>query len=299
LSSILHCGVRLTRGERADIGAAFLAPDSLDDMRQAVRRAPDDYPGIVVLALFELVAAAKGREANAPDKKGPDKPLDALAPDVREWLEGALKRLETGMEDTDHHRAAQAAEILGTLRLMLEEEAGAEACLSRAVALDPGRKQAWDLLSGCLTRHDRQDKYQENVRLCLRRLEHADSAHNRLMLARAYAWVEQFDRAEEQIRAALEKEPDDCLANIAMASLLMKHDNPADLVRAGEALQRAGSSRSPEPQGENRGINHAIACAVYYGLLGDVATARQRLDMVRKADPKNERAKEVLEALDE
>jgi Tfp pilus assembly protein PilF len=118
-------------------------------------------------------------------------------------------------------------------------------------------------------------------------------------LAKAYEDLAQVDRAEEQIRAALTKEPDDFLCNVALAVLLMKHDNPADLSNAVDALRKAAISRSPESPVEHRAVNHAIASAICLGLLGDVASARQRLERVRQSDPKNEQVQMILEALDE
>jgi tetratricopeptide (TPR) repeat protein len=116
--------------------------------------------------------------------------------------------------------------------------------------------------------------------------------------------LNRIDRAEEQVQAALKLAPGDFTADLALAVLLLKRNDEAALSQAGELLTQmgdgllfiAGMGESPSRQ---QWMDYTLIRGIYRALTGELAEARQDIDLVLRLDPNNEAAKEALEALGE
>lgn len=292
-------GLRRLKGEKADYMAAFLSADYLADMRRAVDLSPDDYAGIGAIACFEAAASAYQHHLRHPNEEPPAKMWDVLSASARKRLRADMARLEKGMADPDKQKAADAAEILGCFQAgLLEDYSTADKTLRRCLELDPARDNAWDMLTAVLAK---AGQYAEASDLCRQHLKHKNSAHNRLLLAKTYEGLQQFDKAEQEIRAGLKHHPGDFMLNLAWADLLLMRAKDEDLTTAGKILSKLGKNyrHRPDPDGENHWTNYTFACGIFYGLIGDAQEARRRLEAVKRHEPNEERAKTALEALDE
>lgn len=290
-------GLRCLRGEKADYVAVLFSTNYLADMRRAVDLSPDDYAGIGCIAFFEASASAYQHALRHPNEKPPAKMWDMLSASARKRLREDMARLEKGMADPDNRKGAEAAEILGTFQgVILDDHAAAEKTLRRCLERDPTRDRAWDMLTAIL---ETAGQYAEAADLCRQRLKHKDSAHTRLLLAKAYECLHQLDKAEKEIRAGLRRQPSDFMLNLALVDLLLMRDNDEDFTTARQILDKLGKDNREGSDDENRWANYTFTCGICIGLIGDVKEARRRLEAVQRHEPEQLRVKEALEALAE
>ena len=115
----------------------------------------------------------------------------------------------------------------------------------------------------------------------------------RLILAKAYEHLGKLEKAQSELETALKLDPGDVLANLALATVLMKRDDEgAYLARAGKLIAAVSQRVTPEEQ-----VNYDIAFSYHAALTGDAATAEKLLRRVLALDEKNERAANALKAL--
>ncbi len=298
LLQAIDCGLRMYTGEKVDPAEFYLFPaDAREDLQRIADLDANDYVAIAAATFFEMSAVVFTYQSKHPNSKPPVKLIDVSSEATRKRLSENLKRLEKGMRDPDKHKAAMAAEFLGTFQMaMLEDEQAAEKSFRRCLELDPGRDDAWEMLTAMLACAQR---YPEVLELSRCRVRHKDSAHNRLFLAKAYEYLNQLDRAEGEIREGLKREPDDFMLNLALADIFLMSNKADDLERAGDLLCKAAKSHDPGAIGENRWVNYTYACGIFYGLRGDVEKARRSLDEVQRRMPEILPVKEALLALDD
>jgi predicted Zn-dependent protease len=128
-------------------------------------------------------------------------------------------------------------------------------------------------------------------------LKHKDSAHARYLCAKVHQELGQFGEAEEQVRAALKQEPENFLATLGLAAMLLRHDDAAALAEAGRLLDRAERLLTPTSEGSQQ-LDYAATRGVYLGLTGDTDRARGFLKAVLEKDGDHRVAREDLAVLE-
>lgn len=295
--SLLNCGLRLYNGEKADFTVAMLAPEARPDLRRAVDLNPKNYMCIGFIDWMDAMADAYEYSAQNPSAKQPEQMLDVLSEATRQRVREHMARLAEEMEQSDKPKAAEAAEVLVYLRIMLLKDIpDTKTILRRSIELDPSRNAPWEMLIAALLASNQMEKAAE---LCRQHLKHKDSARNRLLLAKAYAELDRLDKAEEVIRVGLEREPDDFLLNLTLMDLLLIRGRDDDLRQAGQTLRKIEKDRHPGTGNDNRWTNFRFACGIGCGLNGEVKQAREWLEEVHKRKPQYPHLQEALKALDE
>jgi len=289
---------RILRGElsdRTDITRAMFTPDSIPDFREVVRLSPKDPLAIGGCAFFE--AWSQAMQKRAAVQSGED--LWNLLPDeTRQSILGLFARLEDLSGSSDPRLAAGAFTSLAVARAIVRGDfRGGITHLRRALALAPSSDLTMDLL---ISLHVREARFDDLLPLCEERVKRKDTSHNRGVLAKVYDKLNQTEKAEDQLRSILKKEPDHVWANLALASLLLKRDTEESTFRdAARAFERVKSSLEKNDTSDVQDLRtyHALSVAVFYGLAGRKDAA---LDVVREVlsrDKDNDYAKQILAAL--
>jgi tetratricopeptide (TPR) repeat protein len=171
--------------------------------------------------------------------------------------------------------------------------------LRRCLALDPSRNQAWEVLAYTLAQSQR---YDELAAACSERLKQQDSPRNHLMLAKAYEKLQQWDDSEAEILEATKEAPNNFVANLALASVLLKRSQDASsLAEADDWLARSEKllSQMPPPQrNQQQVIDLALTRCIYFALTDEVEAARQWAKAVINKDQNNKLAYDILTAMD-
>lgn len=292
---LLECGLRLYKGEKADFFEYGMARDALPDLRRAIDLKRSEYKGIGMVVLCETMTETLDLAKRNPSAKPPKKPLDALSESTQKRVLKDLACLEAGTRDPDKSKAAEAAEVLGFLQsLLLADYSAAEKSFRQSIELEPKREVAWDFLESCLAK---AKNYRELEAICRERLNYKDSARNCLMLAKAYGYLREFDKAEEVTRGGLRREPDDFMLRIALADLLLMHGDEASLRQAGKLLVKVDEKSLSDNGGEDRWANYTFGCGIYYGLIGECERADKWLKELQKHKPDYPGIKDALNAL--
>lgn len=291
--------IRLAAGEQAEEVALLndcFTPESLADLQHASRLNPRDYRMIGGTVLFEIytVCAEKGQVNwgtfswnSLPDKS-------------QRSIREASTRLENLAESPRTQIAAGALEVLGILQgPVLREPYGCVDKLRQALALEPSREQAWETLSATLAQ---SKHYDELLSTCEERVKRKDSARSRILLAKAYEKLKQWDNCEKQIRLALKLDPDDFTANLALADLLLKHsDDATALSDANGWLARAEyllNKMTVRQRTQLHMVDLTLTRGIYYALTDEVETARRWVKAVIDQDKENKFAQDILDAMD-
>jgi tetratricopeptide (TPR) repeat protein len=293
----LEYGLRLSEGEKIDTSEAFLGREALPDLRKAVDLDGQEYVGLGMFVMQELTAELVDRARANPSTKQPEKVIDALSAACRKRLRGDLAVLEKGLQNPDRHKAAEAAEVLGLFQyLLLGDSATAEKTLRRGLQHDPSRTTSWELLASILAGGR---EYRKLADLCRDRLTQQDSACNRVLLAKAYDYLNQPGKAEEVLRAGLERDPSSFPLELALADLLLMRGDDESVRQAGGLLHKMEQEKPPVAGDPLQWANYTFAWGVYFGLIGDGERARRWLQEVEKHDPHYANIHEALKALDD
>jgi tetratricopeptide (TPR) repeat protein len=284
--------------EMADFIKSFLGLEAMPDLRKAVDLSRDEYMGIGMVVLMEMMVELNDRQVRNPSAKQPEKVMDALSESTRKCVREDMTRLEKGVQNPDKHKAAEAAEVLGWLQFVfLQVYSAAEKSARRSIELDPEREAAWDILFLSLPEAKMDRKV---VAICRQRLEHKDSVRNRLFLAKAYASLDQLEKAEAAIQVGLNHEPDDFMLRLAQADLLLMRGDEGSVNQAGILLNKMRKEKlSDIGWQENRWCNYTFTCGVYFGLIDDSETAHKWLEKLQQGQPEYPGLQEALKALDE
>ena len=277
-----------------DVMKGMFSADCLPDLQTAARLSSSEYRTVAMAAFFEAFAA----NLEATRNPAGNLPLWQQLPDkTQRNIREAVARLENFGQNPDTKIAAGAMECLTIIQaFVIGDKAGAEKSARRAVALDPSRDNAWDLLIGFLIK---PESYEELRTVCEQRLRHRESTRNRILLAKAYERLNQLDRAEQHVQVALRLDSDDFNANLSEAVLLMKRQpNSGGLAAASRYLTRSEQLLKKQPQQlDQRQLQFTLTSSIYYALRGETDKARQLLRDVLEADKNNEDAREILSAL--
>jgi tetratricopeptide (TPR) repeat protein len=219
---------------------------------------------------------------------------NALPDNIRGHVRETMSKLQDLGESPDKEVASGALAVAGMLQFMLmHDPVGSEKSLRRAVALDPSREGAWEMLAGVLA--DRE-KWDELAPVCETSVKLNNSVHNRLVLAKARWNLNQFDKAEQQVQAALRLEPRSSTAHLALTALKLRRDDPQSLKEAGQLLEKARQLIGDSPSNTER-IDFPLLVGFYFGLTDHPALARGMFNKILEGDHDNTEAKAALAAL--
>lgn len=300
LQNMLVNQIRLAAGEQkedVDLLAGYFSTNGLGDLQHASRLDPNNYSLLANSVLYEIytVCARKG-QVNWHEFSWISLP-DRSQRSIREQL----ARLENLGENPDPQISAGALEILGIIQgPVLHETRKSLADLHRAVALDPSREQAWELMASTIAQ---SEHYDELLTLAEDRVRDNDTTRNRIILAKAYEKMKRWDDAEEEIQIALKDSPEDFTLNLGYGALLLKRsqDDPSLLSDADGWLAHAQEILKKMPTTERSRqqiIELTLTRSIYFALTDEVDTARLWVKSVLEQDRDNKMAQEILTAMD-
>lgn len=300
LRQMLLNQIRLASGERkedVDLLNDYFSPEGLADLQRACRLDPKNSRLLGNTILYEIyTACARKGQVNWHDFSWTSLP-DKSQRSIREQL----TRLENLGADPDSKVAAGALEILGVIQgPVLHESRNSIANLRRAVALDPSRDLAWELIASTLAR---SEHYDELLNLAEDHVQQVDNPRNRIILAKAFEKLKRWDEAEDEIQLAIKDSPEDFVLNLGLGALLLKRsqDDPdllsdADgwLAHAQEILKKL----PPSERSHQQIVELTLTRSIYFALSDEVETARLWVKSVLEQDKDNKMAHEILSAMD-
>ncbi|HTH48653.1 MAG TPA: tetratricopeptide repeat protein [Candidatus Limnocylindria bacterium] len=297
----------LQRSMSAGVGTSNL-PDShvsdmyprssIDDLWQFARLQPTNALALGTAAFCELTLAMdeSGLMQNNESKESP---LPLIAEFSRKRILEALTRLETLGQNSDPRSAAVAWESLGLLEVFVKKPVDALTSVRRAVSLDPSRSQAWDAMTSLLFAEDKLD---DLVAACAKRVSVHDNARNRLLYARALLHAGKQEEALAQAEQSVKLAPEDLTAKLTVMALhlrLAQGEAQLDAVnREMSPLNELVVKRSWE--GDDLALHECFEMnySLFLILSGHPDLARTRLDDWIAKVPQSDWAKEILAALE-
>ncbi len=290
--------IRFAKGNddtRADVFEGCFSPESLADLQHAARLSPDDYQLIGATSLFEIYTIT--------DRKArPATPFswDALPERTQQSLRASMTRLENLAQSANPRTSAGALEVLGILEgPVLHEPNRCIGSLRQALAIQPSREHAWEVLVATLAQGRR---YDELLTACEEQVKQTNSARSFLLLAKAYEKLKQWDDSEVAARLAASEDTEDFSADLSLAALLLKrsaYDDSA-LPEADGWLKRSEAVLNKTPpamRNREQVIDLTLTRGIYYALTGEMDTARQFVKTVIERDKDNKFARDILSAM--
>ncbi|EEF58091.1 tetratricopeptide repeat protein [Pedosphaera parvula] len=267
---------------------------SLSDLQRSRDLSPKDPKRILGVVLFEMYMAKDGKI-----KRDDESAWSSLPDKTQLSIRDAMTRLENMAQDPDEHVVAGALEALGILQgPILRDYCCSVSSLQRAVSLDPNRDQAWETLSSMLIK---SQNYPELLTVCQDRLKFKDTAHTRMLLAKACEKMKLWTDAEEHTLAAVKDSPNDYGATLSIAALLLRRMQDANVsAEVNGWLGRAESllNTMPEQQkSRQQVIELALDRTIFFALNDDLQTARKWVNMVKEKDNDNDIAQEIIAAM--
>ena len=272
-----------------------IAKSAIPDLQKAATLQPQVCQLVGLAAWFELVAIAM-----TPLTGGTETPtqFSDFPESSQRIIKNAIAQLTELSQGNDTKRTALALEYLGILRAMTQEnEELAVADLRRAVALNPDREQAWDMLLASILESASPEEF---AAVCEDRLKHKKSARNHLIFAKALFRRGSFEKATGEAKSAIKLETNNVPAQLMLCAALVRQDKgeagEEELASAfAKAAELVKSTNAPE-RGDwwlVYGLNVAIAAAIN----DNVKNANAWLDTCQKEFPDDERIKEIRNAL--
>jgi tetratricopeptide (TPR) repeat protein len=299
MDAMLLKQINLAEGEQSDEALDSenqFSEAALADLRHASQLRPDDYALIGNAVLFEIysVSSRDGRMNWA------DFSWNTLPDKTQRSIRDAETHLENLGQYPDPREASGALEVLGILQgPILQEPRSCIVNLRRAVALDPSRDQAWDVLASVLARSHR---YDELLASCRDRVHEKESARGHLLLAKALEKMHALDDSESEIMESLRLAPNNFTANLAEAALVLRRSDDADsLLDANSWLgrcERLLGDMPPQLRSQQLIIELTLTRSIYFALTDQLDEARQWANAVISLDKNNPVAKDILTAMD-
>jgi tetratricopeptide (TPR) repeat protein len=295
----IRAGQALLEQKEVDPLSLLLSDDLLADVQKWADVSPND-PRAIATAIVAPWMAAVNKEDASPSPREGESGLDLIPEKSRRAIEKNAKLLDKLTEAKNPVTAASACEVLGIVYMFVYQDIPkSQAKLRRAVELDPDRDQAWDLLSMMLA----EDKPKECLEVCGARLKHKDTPHNRLMAAKLYERQGEFDKALDQARLAAKLDAKDVGCKIAVATMLLKHDDAKSVQQAGEQLAAAekllkdAKAEDLAKEYANLHNDYLLTSGICHALAGKRAEGEKLIRDLLKADAKNEKAQQALAAM--
>ena len=167
-----------------------------------------------------------------------------------------------------------------------------ETLMRLAISLDPTNAAANEGLSGTLLLGNRYDDF---AKLQEARLKYEDTPTQRVTAAKAFGKIDDYKGAQRHISAALKLDPNDFLANLSQAALLLRRDDKAATAQAGAILDKWKDA--PQTKQGDGALDYNLLRGIYLGLNGKADEARELIGAIVEADPENETFAQALAAL--
>ncbi len=283
--------------EPMEIVEIWSSPQVCADFAMVVRLDPTNYAAVATWGWIEAAPAWINHSPNG------ERSIDSLTGDRRKNVLESMRLLESLGNHANAATAAGALEALGILRVTVTDDwDGAKAAFRRAVALDPSRAQAWDVLVGLVSQ---SNDPQELLSVCEQRVKFADTARNRVALAKACDRAGLADKAIDQARQAVRLAPKDPVAHLCAGALLLRRfPDEKTAAEMKEHLSTAHLLLAEMDDNDARDalvINHGLNMAVLMALEGDAEKARESLHklagMEGADDETKDRIKEIETAI--
>ncbi len=286
LKGFYQAGSEASQGREVNVIASAFNPACQAEMREVVRLQPTNVKAIAASIFVEMgdsLAARNGQEKSL---------ADALPIERRRALDQKLQLLKKIVEGKDRNAAAAAAEIQGIIYMFgIHDKKETLVAMRQAVKLNPERALAWEALDKVLDQPETRD---ECLQTCLEHVKYKDDCRTRLLAARAYRSLNQFDAAEKQVRIGLKCNAADVDCHLAMAFLLLRRKEPACLAEAGEHLAAVEEQLTPDSAKLTR-FDFVILQSVFLALSGKLEQSHMNAQAVPRLEPENEYATKVLE----
>ena len=284
-------------GETSDAGAGPQDPSS-----RAGRAALDDYWKAATLwrtnvlswgvaAFTELVVRVGPRATEGVE-------FASLPAETQQRLIGALRALESVVSDDAPSRSAVALEMRGILQFLTGSRAAAEATLKRAVRLDPGRFQAWEVLLALQIRGEDRAGLRET---CESRVEVRPSGRNLLLLAKALERSGKYAEALEVAQTGSARFPENLWLRVSAVCLSLRTSTDSTSLEGVPAQLKDITARLDKmPKNAEWGaiIQHFVpTLCLYHALAGNADEARRVLKEWVKSNPEDVWAREILDSV--
>lgn len=276
---------------------ALYPATALPDMRAAARYAPRDPLRIGIAAWYEVSTAFLERGTFPLEHLATGESWTNLPDSARQAVREAMARLEDLGQGTEKAAAAAALEMLAALQAyVVSDPRGAEASLRRAVALDPQRSSAWDLLVFVLVTSQRPA---DLLAVCEARMKEEESARNRLLVAKAQEQLGHWDDVFAEVRTLQRRYPEDFYAQLALAAALLRNaTDPAAFEQPAQLLAKAEKLAGDSPS-RDQVVNLLFLRGLLLGLADQPEAARTQLKRALELDKETAGAAEALQILEQ
>lgn len=257
----------------------LVIPEAVADFQRAAELDPENPAKLGVAAFLPLFSAIYQEHLDENvlwAAQSPRVPAQHAAS-----VQWAVTRLESLSESENPEIAAAATEMLGCVKLLVfRDSAGGLKSFRAALAVDPERERAWDLLTLELNRRAEFDALLEH---CSQRVLASPSVRNYIFLAKAYERTGDFTKAEWIVLSALAANPNDFHANLALANLLLKRPNHTGFLgRVSDCLTKAERHMGPNPTSQNH-LDLALTKGLYFALSDQPEKAREILKKAQRS----------------
>ncbi len=284
-----------TAGDRATgagpVNGSAAALAACGDYWQAATLARTNVLSWGVAGFTELVARVGTAAGEGTDLAG-------LPAESQQHLVAAFQALEGLAATEDTRSAAAALEVRGILQFLTRGRAGALATLRRAVALDPGRYQAWEILLALMVTGEDRDGLRE---LCRERVRVRPAARNHLLLAKACERTGRLTEALEEAREAARLSPQNPQVQMTVVSLRLRTStDPESMDGISTRLQEIAThlDRMPKtPEWFTLAQHFVPTVCIYQGLIGNTEEARRMVGEWMKTNSSDTWAREIQSAL--
>jgi hypothetical protein len=248
---------------------------ALQDLKDAA--ASSENPAVIAAA---ALAASLAAEKTLGSGRSAEEFVRALATRLYEMAQGGGEQ------------SVAAGEYLGSIQFhLLKDISGAGRTLQQAVAAEPARHRAWDLLI-LASAYEGPEKFVETAQA---RVMAMPAPRSSVLLVKSFDMQGDLTRAEWTALNAVASYPNDVLANLTLAAVLMKDPNAADyLWRVEDALNKAEKALGSSRNHQNR-IDFYLLKGISLGLSDRADQARTLLRDIKPSSPE---LQEVLRALD-
>jgi hypothetical protein len=277
---------------------AFFSPACAASLQKASRLAPKDYAMTTMAAYFTYFNAL---QQSSPEKSDLSSlpSLSSLPAASRELIHESMTRLENLSYDPDPKIAAGACEHLGFLDLTFGNNRATQENLRRAVALDPARDEAWDMLMATLLDSASPD---ELLSVCKSRLQAKDSVRNRILLGKIYAQkAGNWNEAAKQAEASCKLETNNVVPRLLLAAIALKQSAQTNYLSIADANLHTANDLLEKMPGSEEKVKRwrevTLDTAILFALENNLEFAKNWANAVLKNFPNDETAAEILKAL--
>jgi tetratricopeptide (TPR) repeat protein len=273
----------------------FAGVGVVENLQEAARLNPKNYNAIGALVIGEIV-----KQTSQPVLSGnfTTSLINSLPDKSQKIVRDGMTCLQKLEDDPDKRVAAGALETEGAIEFtLMSDRVNGEQKLRRALALDPSRDRAAEMLTGLLAQ---SKNFTEMLTVCEARANQNPTPRNLLLLAKAHEMLGHTAEAEKQMEAAVKLAPDDFDSQIGLGAMLLHHTDDDSLARAADHIRLAKAALAKLPGGTGTAdqvTNYYFTAGLYQGLAGNTDRARDAFRLILEHDPANENAKAALAAL--